>query len=202
MQNFDRDWREPYTRRPEVAINFLERAGVPKRYWQVTMEKDYPNQEMLKDQGYYLHGSTGSGKTRMLSAMVREHILSRWFMKEGLFLSATKLLHQLKSSYNRPKRTLDDEDEAEANTDVLITRYSEVELLAIDDLGRIRLTGWAMETLDYIIDERYNNCLLTFVTSQLDLAQLAKEFSEPMASRLYQMCVSVQVTGKDRRALK
>ena len=54
-----------------------------------------------------------------------------------------------------------------------------------------------MSTL--IADRGDRSDRLTFITSNIPMSEIAKEYDERVASRLRQMCNYFELTGKDRR---
>lgn len=83
-----------------------------------------------------------------------------------------------------------------------LNRYK---LLTIDDLGVERMTGAMNEMVYAIIDSRYRAKLPLIVTTNLTSAELKAPSDMHKAriySRLLEMCIPVEVTGRDRRKEK
>lgn len=133
--------------------------------------------------GLYLTGAVGTGKTHLAIAAMRE-IETRGI--ECYFINVVQALHQL--------RPPDSDDE-------LFDYLSTVPFLVLDDLGAQKDTEWALEQLTAIVDARVVELLPTIVTSNLTLELLAKGELEcqRIASRLYQMCGQIVLSGDDYR---
>ena len=81
------------------------------------------------------------------------------------------MLDELRRGYN---------EEGERSFDRQFEFLMNVDLLALDDLGAGKATGWAVEKLEIIIDYRYVNGLPLVVTANAPI----DEFSFRIASRL------------------
>ena len=80
------------------------------------------------------------------------------------------------------------------------------ELLVLDDLGAERLTDWVEETMNLIVNTRYNDRLPTIFTSNHEgvpdrenLDSLLCRVGDRMYSRLLEMCDFMEFTGPDYR---
>jgi DNA replication protein DnaC len=101
-----------------------------------------------------VYGSLGNGKTHLAGAIVNK---SRAAGIPAVLISTVSLLMKLQAC-NRKNST---EDEAH-----LIERYASVPVLALDDLGKERLSPeWAPKTFYALINERYERKLPLIVTS-------------------------------------
>jgi len=148
----------------------------------------------------YLWGEIGSGKTiravfMMLTAL-RDSYLQRIHLS-ALYITVPELLLKLKNSYSQ---SYGGDDPSELSEMQLVERYSEVDLLVLDDFGVERTTEWSFQLLYIIINRRYENMKKTIFTSNLDLKQLAEKLGDDrIPSRIQQMCQVVQLTGKNYR---
>jgi DNA replication protein DnaC len=97
----------------------------------------------------------------------------------------------------------------------LLRQVLHTELLFLDDLGAQNTSGWVKDTVAFIINRRYENNKVTILTTNyLDDEtftteekgkgyKLVDRIGEPMRSRLYEMCVTIVMKGKDfRKAFK
>ena len=96
------------------------------------------------------------------------------------------------------------------------------DLLVLDDLGDITPSDWSWDTTAYILNSRYNENLSTIITTNLvneppfgtatdepatraELRRasrretLGDRIGERMRSRLQEMCVMVELEGRDFR---
>ena len=82
------------------------------------------------------------------------------------------------------------------------------ELLVLDDLGAEKTSEWVEETMNLIVNTRYNERRLTLFTSNYqdipddtEPNSLLFRIGHRMRSRLHEMCEFVQMDGADYREL-
>lgn len=146
--------------------------------------------------GIYLHGSFGSGKSYLMSALVNE--LSKKYKLHSVIMYYPTLLKTLKSSFN---------DEFDSKIDEI----SKCDLLLIDDIGAERNTEWARdEILGPILQYRMDNDLITFFTSNYTITELEEHLSVTKEStdkvkgrriieRIKYLTREIELTAKDMR---
>jgi DNA replication protein DnaC len=100
-----------------------------------------------------------------------------------------ELLDNLRETYNKPGRNLDEWMDAVQNADFLV----------LDDLGSERVTEWVRERIFVIVNHRYREALPTVFTSNIGLKDLAAQLGERTASRVIAMCEGIQIEGDDYR---
>ncbi len=114
--------------------------------------------------GLMLMGPVGTGKTFLVSAILRHLILVRHV--QGKFVDFFHLLSDLKRGFAGGR------SESE-----LIDPLASVPVLAIDELGKGReeksKQDWELQVLDQIISKRYNAKLPTLITSNYIPSELA-----------------------------
>lgn len=59
-----------------------------------------------------------------------------------------------------------------------LRRYAEVRYLIVDDLGKRRPTGFVLDSLFSLIDQRYSAMLPTLVTTQYKPSDLVRRLAE------------------------
>ncbi len=147
--------------------------------------------------GLLLLGPPGVGKTHLAVAALRELILEHGV--QGLFADFRELIKSLQASYD----PLAQDSEME-----LLRPLVQAEVLVFDDLGAARMTEWVRDMVGHIVNSRYNERKVTLITSNLSDAPAGKDSNHPVLterigpavrSRLHEMCVSVEITGKDFR---
>lgn len=127
-----------------------------------------------------LLGNVGAGKTWAAVA------LARTVHDDGgmvLFRPAVVLIDELKPG----------------GDDQAFKRAANVDLLVLDDLGAERQTDWSADRISAVLVCRYDECLPTIVTSNLDPATLERTVGARIYSRLYGAALRLKVAGEDRR---
>lgn len=199
-------WRE------EIVRRRLSDARIPTRYQHCDLSNfvTYANEKLLRavagvrkfaeafpvvNKGLFLIGRPGIGKSHLAVAALKHAIMSSG--ARGLFYDVRELLKVIRSTYNPQTRT--------AEMDVL-RPVLEADLLVLDDLGAEKTTEWVEETLNLIVNTRYNERRVTVFTSnypdipdETDTNSLLCRIGFRMRSRLHEMCDFLELRGADYR---
>ena len=145
-------------------------------------------------QSIYIHGITGSGKTVFAGLLLEEWKKIYFLENQSLnthFISVPLLLGNLRNTFS---------EKSESTEMDLITFYSQVDKLILDDLGMEKSSDWALQSLYIIINNRYENLKPTVFTSNFNLDQLAEKLGDDrIPSRIHSMCHIHQLKNEDRR---
>ena len=161
-----------------------------KSFFSTLVDNIHNDNESIK--GFYLWGSPGRGKTFFSYVLLNQLIFQ--FVKPGKFISLSKSFQEL-------RHTFDEGSATEGELLPMIEMLSTVPFLVIDDFGVQRNTEWEMEILYNLIDARYSNRRLTFVTTNQKVDELKELAQGRIYSRLLEMCYIIHVTGHDFREL-
>ena len=147
--------------------------------------------------GLFITGKVGTGKTHLVAAIVdrlarlyARRLFSKYYNYYEypiIYVSAVELFSQIRASFN------------EHNTDEIMEKYENCNLLIIDDLGVEKASDFTVEYIYKIIDNRYCNLKPVIITSNLTDDELKEKLSERIISRIYEMCKGIKLTGKDYR---
>jgi DNA replication protein DnaC len=203
-KNEQREWE--LTRRDARVASLRERSGLSKRMKGYTLgnfrvvASDAARARMKVDEyldsweenreegrGLYFCGGVGTGKTHLAVAVMNE--LIRRKRVPSLFVTVPELLDNLRETYNKPGRNLDEWMDAVQNADFLV----------LDDLGSERPTEWVRERIFVMVNYRYREALPTVFTSNIGPKDLAQQLGERTASRIIAMCEWIALEGEDYR---
>lgn len=134
-------------------------------------------------------GTTGSGKTHLAVAIIRE-IEKRMLLYNICFTTAPELLLEIRATFRPSEKSYNDFGRSEAQTESdVLNKYSECELLILDDLGAEKVSDFTIQSLYLIIDRRNRELRPTIVTTNLSLEEIEEKIDARMASRLADMKV-------------
>jgi DNA replication protein DnaC len=206
-------WRE------QVGQHRLADANIPKRYQHCTfanfsaynpslknaleqarrVPERFPAADNLRDQGrgLLLGGLPGVGKTHLAVAVLKQVMESSG--ARGLFYDTRDLLRVIRSTYDPSIRTTELE---------ILRPVMTADFLVLDDLGAEKTSEWVEETMNLIVNTRYNERRLTIFTSNyLDIPDdtdpnsLVFRIGNRMRSRLHEMCEFIEMDGADYREM-
>lgn len=146
-------------------------------------------EEMLKrGKGLLFFGDVGTGKT-FYSACIVNALIDKGY--PCMITNFARLVNTISGMYDGKQQYIDG-----------LNRF---DLLVIDDLAAERDTEYMNEIVYNIIDSRYRAGLPTIITTNLSADEIknpADISKQRTYSRLLEMCVPVEVKGKDRRKVK
>src|SRR3954451_20101187 len=200
-------------KRAEAGQMRLASANIPRRYQHCTIANFTAYNESLKKaaavagrlaeefpaagRGLFFEGQPGVGKTHLAVAMLKQ-VIERTGAR-GIFYDTRDLLRVIRSTYDASTRTTELE---------ILRPVMKADLLVLDDLGAEKTSEWVEETMNLIVNTRYNERRLTIFTSNYedipddtDPNSLLFRIGHRMRSRLHEMCEFIQMDGADYREL-
>ncbi len=174
----------------DIDISDNKRTKVIR--WLTNFCKEY--EPSKKSKGLFLHGSFGSGKTYLISALFNE-LKKKNINSEIVYYP--ELLSDIKEDFDNYGNTMN--------------YLKEVDLLLIDDIGAEKVTEWSRdEILGTILQSRMNNYKTTFFTSNLNIEELeqhlrASSYSDDQVKarriieRIKQLTIDLDLVSENRR---
>ncbi|HMM07196.1 MAG TPA: ATP-binding protein [Clostridiales bacterium] len=129
---------------------------------------DFQNNPKEIKKGLFLHGSVGTGKTLLVSALCND--LTRHGIR-CVFITVDDMMGKIRETFKSDVSEMSVRNE-----------YKNVPVLILDDLGKEKATDWHTSTLFDIIDSRYSNGLITIVTANHN-SETLKELLTPKGSK-------------------
>lgn len=180
-----------HARMKDIDVKDKRRIEVIK--WLDDFYEKYDFKTNLK--GLYLHGSFGSGKTFLVSALLHE--LEEKKMVSTMVVYYPELIRELKSDWELYDRK--------------INTLLNVDILCLDDIGAEKVTEWSRdEVLGTILQHRMNQNKTTFFTSNLTLDELENHFvskdevdskikARRIMERIKQLTVDMELISENKR---
>jgi len=180
------------------AKTLLEEMGVPSKYQSYRFENFEANGEdqrrtldavrqwtKEKENGLFLCGEYGTGKTHLATAALLE---MRAFGVTCLFTSVQELLSRCRDSFRSGGGPAE-----------VLAFVCDTDALLLDDLGTEKPTDFTRETVALVIDRAYREQQTIIITSNFDLEALVERLDARSVDRLIEMCLAVKFTGPSYR---
>jgi len=150
--------------------SFIERLDWPvtadirsrvESFADMVIHADFCNRPWL-----ILHGRIGTGKSHLAGAVIRKSVDSG--LINCFFRVWPRYLARLQASWDRRKKELNDDFEAESESDI-VAELTRGRIVVIDDLDKRSSSEWARGVLFDVLNTRYNGRMPTILTFNHDL---------------------------------
>lgn len=202
LKEVDKFCKEAYSKKHTNPL--MLNSEIPQRFIQATFDFYHPQntaqRKALKAAKDYVKdikahqekgtniifagfGDVGTGKTYLTVCMAKEIIKQQIGVK---FINAVDLINSIKADFK-------------------ISKYINIPILIIDDLGKERGTEWVCEQIYAILNARYLAEKPTIITTENSIEDLKNNYSEngkAILSRLKENFISVAMIGQDYRTNK
>ena len=149
--------------------------------------------EITDIDGIWLSGSAGHGKTHLLLSLFNWLSWKYYYAYKGLYAQIKFYNYSDLCGILRQ----------DPNNFELLHKIRSVHYLFIDDIGVSRSTDFIQEKIYSIFNYRCENELPTFVTTNLSIDDIKKEFSDRMSSRIKESAAWIELKNtKDYRSNK
>lgn len=189
QRNKEREWRIESMRSSGIQDKLLRSSRFKNATKTENIEACYKyakKWEKAKEQniGLLMWGAKGTGKT-FLASCIANHLID-----QDIPVLMTSFPRILNSGFDKTE---------------LVERINKTPLVIIDDLGAERQSEYALETVFYVIDERYKAKKPLIVTTNMHLSEIKKgaEGKDVAYARIYdrilEMCVPMCFNGDSIR---
>lgn len=193
------------------------RYKIPAMYHDCSLDNYRGAESLIKRLRHYaggslvLSGNTGSGKTHLAIALMREleqkqyinqcersikllkegkDVLKYWHLRpEKCFIAVPNLLLEIRASFREGSSESEEQ---------IIKKYSNVPMLVLDDLGSEKVSDFVLTTLYILINNRYAENMDTIITTNRSLEQIEDHLNARIASRMASMDL-VKISMSDYR---
>lgn len=136
-------------------------------------------------------GKPGTGKTHLACSTIR-YVAERGGCASR-YVSIDEIVSRVYATYG----SNNDQNEHE-----VISEFSSVALLVIDEIGSSQQSDARSRILFSIMNNRYNDCLPTILIGNVDFAEIKSMFGDRLFDRLMEIGKSVVFDWKSHRGMK
>lgn len=200
----------------DIIILKSKKANIPERFWRTKIEfmgtEGIPNSQKkaikivkkfigdypaVGNTGLLLQGSTGVGKTRLLSIIANE-LMEKFENIDIYYIDWNDLVKEMRSGESHSTRDF-------FSINQLINKLISVDLLLFDELGASKVSPWVQDNIYYLFNKRYNNqkittCATNFMDKSINNQEILEDrIGNRIRSRLYEMTKIIEIGEADFR---
>ena len=208
------EWHGPRYWRNRKPAERVSNAHIPKRYMDKTLDSYNEDvgswgvtkairgwaanidENLESGEGLYFCGATGTGKTHLAAALLSEILFTKQL--GGFFITAEKFVEASYDEMN-PDHEL---PEMYGDEHMLKYIHSVYDILVLDNLGSERMTDFTKKAITSMLNSRYEQQLITIITSEIPLSRLSDIYGPRVKSILSECCCVLPFLGKDYRAME
>lgn len=185
--------------RKNQTLKFMRKLGVPKRFENCSFDNFVTTSNIIKeirdvidskdysDPVLFTGQTTGTGKTHLAIATLVE--IGKLLPITVKFTNFSILMGEIFKAIK---------SEHEDSVEDVIRAYAKIGVLCIDDLGAEHTTPYSTTILYRILNNRYENMVMTIVTTNLKGEEICEMYDRRILSRM--ICGHIfKLTGKDKR---
>lgn len=163
-------------------IPFLRKMFPPRVIEELFIYNYVPVKEPKEAESLFIYGDVETGKTLYAASLLVKQNKYDYLNVTNttcLFASFSEILKDIRSSYSEKGNS---ENE-------ILKKYTQTDVLVIDDFLTSKITDWVYDTLYYIINSRYEYLKRTIITSNNSLEEIEEILlDQRITRRINKMC--------------
>jgi DNA replication protein DnaC len=168
--------------------NWIERPGTEKIYKICKQYSENLIYNLKQGLGITMLGSNGNGKSHLALSILAEAETLGYIC---VFKNTPTLLDRIRETMNGNYGFTSSE---------VIRALTDVDLLILDDVGAEKWSEWSEENYYKILNERYENCKATILTTNCDLKALERYIGKRNLDRIVEKNIFVRCNAESYRA--
>jgi DNA replication protein DnaC len=169
---------------PKCTIEEQINKKIPKIYRTKDTERSVKD---CMGKSVFCYGSAGTGKTQFIATLAKGYIHSQ---RDIVWASYPSLIMEIQTMYRNEKKD---------PFEFVMGIAKDEKVLIIDDIGVEKLTDFVKQITYMLINKRYEEQLITLITSNKNLSEIDTIIHPGIASRIAGMCEVLEFKGKDFR---
>jgi DNA replication protein DnaC len=139
--------------------------------------ESYNTPEIKEIKSSYIYGEVGNGKT-ILAAFLFLQAIEQTYYKKGYYPNVSAHFVNFPDLFFELQKTMKDFSSA-----TVYEKYLTCDILVIDDFLKKKVSDWVADIVYHIINSRYEQQLLTILTSNLTLPEVSDKLQDDRVTR-------------------